>query len=104
MKLLESTEKKINKDLEITAVFLVHCNVVNNYYQQNSRALYAFVPDKYFGQFLGISPKYLIFLKTFNSEFSYIEVWFTDQNEKPLEMEYKINITLVIIQSVTFKK
>ena len=37
-----------------------------------------------------------MFLKTFNSEFLYIEVWFTDQNSKPLEIEDKINITLVI--------
>ena len=36
-------------------------------------------------------------MKTFNSEFSYIEVWFTDQNSEPLETEDNINITLVII-------
>ena len=36
------------------------------------------------------------FVKTFNSEFSYIEVWFTDQNSKPFEIEHKANITLVI--------
>ena len=43
-----------------------------------------------------MSPKNFIFLKTFDSEFSYIEVWFTDQNPNPLEIEDKINITLVI--------
>ena len=82
--------------LEITEVVLIHCNIVNNDYQQDSRVLYTFVPNKSFGQLLDISPKNFIFLKTFDSEFSYIEVWFTDQNSKPLEIEDKINITLVI--------
>ena len=54
------------------------------------------VPNKSFGQLLDISPKSFIFSKTFNWEFSYIEVWFTDQNSRPLEIENKINITLVI--------
>ena len=104
MKLLGSTKSKITKDensanvarLEITKVVLVHCNIVNNYYQQDSRVLFTFVPNKSFGQLLDILSKTFIFLKTFNSEFSYIEVWFTDQNSKPLEIEDKINITLVI--------
>ena len=59
---------------------------------------------KSFGQLLDISPKKFMFLKTFNSEFSYIEVWFTDQNSKPLEIENKISITLVINKSVKYKK
>ena len=60
--------------LEVTEVVLIHCNVVNNNYQQNSRVLHIFVPNK-FGQLLDISPKNFIFLKTFDSEFSYIKVW-----------------------------
>ena len=92
MKLLWSTKSKITKDeggenvshLEITEAVLVHCNIVNNKYQQDSRVLYTFVPNKSFDQVLDISPKDLTFLKTFNSEFSYIEVWFTDQNLKPV--------------------
>ena len=103
-KLLGSTKSKITKNengenvshLEITEVLLIHCNIVNNNYQQDSRVLDAFVPNKSFGQLLHISQKNFIFLKTFNSEFSYIQVWFTDQNSKPLEIEDKINITLVI--------
>ena len=75
---------------------LVHRNIVNINYQQNSRVLYTFVSNKLFGQLLDISPKHFIFLKTFDSEFSYIEVWFTGQNSKPLEIEDKINLTLVI--------
>ena len=45
-----------------------------------------------------------MFLKTFNSEFLYIEVWFTDQNSKPLEIEDKINMTLVTNYSLKYKK
>ena len=82
--------------LEITEVVLIHCNTVNNDYQQDSRVFYTFVSNKSFGQKLDISPKKIIFLKTFNSEFLYIEVWFTDQNCKPLEIEHNIYITLVI--------
>ena len=88
MKLLGSTENKITEDkngenvphLDITEVVLVHCNIVNNDYEQDSRVLYTFVPNKTFGSLLEISPKNHIFLKTFNSEFQAIEVWFTDQN------------------------
>ena len=103
MKLLRITKSKIKDEngenvpyLEITEVVLIHCNVVNNSYQQNSRVLYTFVPNKSFGQLLDTSPENFIFLKTFDSEFLYIEVWFTDQNSNPLEIGDKINITLVI--------
>ena len=104
MKLLGSTKSKITKDengenvphLEITEVLLVHCHIVNNDYQQDSIVLYTFAPNKSFGQSLDISPKKFISLKTFNSEFSYIEVWFNDQNSKPLAIEDELNITLVI--------
>ena len=84
------------KMVKIIEVVLVYCNIDNNDYKQNSRVLYTFVPNKSFGKVLDISPKYFMFLNTFNSEFSYIEVWSTDQNSKPLEIGDKINITLVI--------
>ena len=88
MKLLGSTKIEINKDingenvprLEIAEVLLIHGNIVDSNYQLNSRGLHTFVPNKSVGQWLDISPKNFIFLKTFNSEFSYIEVSFTDQN------------------------
>ena len=75
MKLLGNTENEITKDkdgenvphLEITEVILVHCNIVNSDYQQDSRVLYTFVSNKPFGSLLEISPAN-IFLKTFNSE------------------------------------
>ena len=55
-----------------------------------------FVPSKPFGQLLDISPKIFTFFQTFNSEFSCNEVRFTDKNSKPIEVEDKLNITLVI--------
>ena len=104
MKLLGSIKNKITKDengenvphLEITEVVLVHYDIVNNDYQQDSRVLYTFFPNKSFGQLLDSSLKNFTFLKTFASVFLYIEVPFTDQNSKPLEIEDKVNITSVI--------
>ena len=61
------------------------------------RVLYTFVSNKPFGQLLVISSKTFIFLKAFNSELSYIQVWITDQSPKTLEIEDKININLVLI-------
>ena len=102
MKLLGSTESKISKDkngenvphLGIVELVLVHCNLVNNDYQQNSRILYTFVPNKPFGSLLEISPTNHFSLKTLNSKFQEIKVWFTDLTSKPLEVENQINITL----------
>ena len=104
MKLLENTENKINKakngenvpHLEITEVVVVHCNVVNNDNQQDSRVLYTFVPNKTFGSLLEVSPKNHTFLKIFHSQFQEIEVWSTNQNSQPIEIEDKINLTLII--------
>ena len=82
--------------LEIAKVVLVHYNIVNNDSQQDSRELYTFVPNKPFGSLLEISPANHIFLKIFNSEYDEIIVWFTDQNSKALEIEDRINLTMVI--------
>ena len=54
--------------LEITEAVLIHCNIINNDYQHDSRVLHTFAPDKSFGQLLDITPKKIIFLKTFNLE------------------------------------
>ena len=104
MKLLGSTKSKITKDknneniphLEIVELVLVHCNLVNNDYLQDSRIFFTFVPNKSFGSLLEISLTNHVFLKTFNSEFQEVKVWFTDQTSKSLELEDKINITLTI--------
>ena len=103
MKLLGSTEDTIDADknsenvpsLENVEVVLVHCNLVNNSYQQASRVLFTFVPNKQYGQLISISPNSLIFLKTMNTEFSEIEVWFLDQNNNDLEIK-DVNMSLII--------
>ena len=94
MKLLGSTKKVVDKDkngenvpkLESVEVVLVHCNLVKNDYQHASKVLFSFVPNKKFGQFLNISPH----------EFSSVEVWFTDQSSKALQIEDNVNLTLII--------
>ena len=104
MKSLGSTENEITKDkngenvphLEITEVVLVDSNIVKNDYQQDSRVLYTFVPNKPFSSLFEISPTNHIFLKTFYSEYDKIEVWFTDQISQPLEIEDRIKSTMVI--------
>ena len=99
-----SPESKITIDkngenvphLEFVELVLVHCNLVNNDYQQDSRILYTFVPNQTFGSLLEISPTNHIFLKTFNSKFQEVKIWFTDQTSKPLEVEDRINVTLIV--------
>ena len=65
---------KMCPHLEITEVILIHCNIANNYYQQDSKVLYTFVPNKPLGSLLEISPTNHVFLKTFDSEYDEIIV------------------------------
>ena len=81
--------------LEVVELVLVHCNLANNDYLQDSRILYTIVPNKPFGSLLKISPTNPTFLKTFNSEFQEIKVRFTDHNSRPLEVKDTINLTLI---------
>ena len=104
MKLLRSTKKFVDKDkngenipkLEIVEVVLVYCNLVKNDYQHTSKVLFTFVPNKKFGQLINISPHTFTMMNTVNIEFSYAEVWFTDQSSKALEIEDNVNLTLII--------
>ena len=104
MKLLGSTKYTIDVDknsenvprLENVEVVLVHCNLENSSYQQHSRVLFTFVPNKRYGQLISVSPYSLIFLKTMNTKFSEIEIWFTDQNNNALEIKDNVNISLII--------
>ena len=104
MKLLGSTKSKITQDkngknvphLEIVELVLVRCNLVNDDYQQDSKILHTLVPNKPFGSLLEVSPPKHFFLKTFNSEFQEIKLWFTGQISRPLEVEDEINLTLII--------
>ena len=77
-------------------VVLVHCNLVNKNYQQASKVLFTFVPNKLFGQLINIVPHSLTTLDSTNKEFSFIDVWFTDQNSEPLEIKDYVNLTLII--------
>ena len=104
MELLGNAEKDVDKDkdgedmpkLESVEVVLVHCNLVNNTYQQASKVIFTFVPNKQFSQLITISPHVLTMLKTTNAEFQSIQVWFTDQNNRPLEIEDSVNIALIV--------
>ena len=104
MKLLGSTKKVVDKDkngenvpkLEIVEVVLVHCNLLKNDYQHTSKFLFTFVPNKKFGQLINISLHAFTMMNTINTEFSSVEVWFTDQDSKDLEIEDNINLTLII--------
>ena len=104
MKLLGSTKKVVDKDknrenvpkLEIVEVVLVDCNLVKNDNQHTSKVLFTFVPNKEFGKLTNISPHAFTMMNTVNVDFSYAEVWFTDQSSKALEIEDNISLTLII--------
>ena len=104
MKLLGSTKKVVDKDkngetvpkIESVKVVLVHCNLVKNDYQHTSKVSVTFVPNKKFSQLINISPHAFAMMNTVNTEFSYVEVWFTDQASRALEIEDNVNLTLII--------
>ena len=106
MRLLESTKKDVdaNKNsenvpkLESAEVVLVHCNLVKSDYQHSSKVLFSFIPNKQFGQLINISPYSLTMMNAANTEFSYVEVWFTEQTSKALEIEGNANLTQIIGQ------
>ena len=104
MKLLGSTKKDVDADknsenvpkLESLDVVLVHYNLVKNDYQHTSKLLFTFVLNKKFGQLTNILRDSLTMMNTVNTEFSFVEVWFTDQASKALEIEDNVNLTLII--------
>ena len=104
MRLLGSTKKHFHADknsenlpkLKSVEVALVHFHLVKNDYQHTLKVLLSFVRNKQFGQLINISPHSLTMMNTVNKEFSFVEVWFTDQTTKALEIEDNINLTLII--------
>ena len=104
MKLSGSAKKDVGKDmdcknvpkLESVELVLVHCNLLKNDYQHTSKVLFTFVPNKQFGQLIIVSLHSLIMINTVNTEFSFLEVWFTDQASKVLEIEDNVNLMLII--------
>ena len=104
MKSFDSTKKLIETtknwekvpSLEVVEVVLVQCNLVNNQFQQKSEVLYTFVPNKSDAYLLNVEPSNLVFLKTCNTDCDEIIIKFMDQNGRPLEIEDKVNLTLLI--------
>ena len=102
MRLLGTTKKDFDKDkdgenipkLESVKKFLVNCSLVKNDYQHTSKVLFTFVPNKQFGQLIDISSHSFTMMNTVNTEFSSVEVCFTDQSGKALEDN--VNLTLII--------
>ena len=88
MQLLGNSKKEIDEDkdgelvpkIENVDVVVIHCNVVNNTHQQKSRVLHSFAPGKQFGKSVTAETQSLIMLKTTSAEFSFIEIWLTNQN------------------------
>ena len=102
MKLLVSTKRDVDSDknsenvakLESVEVVLVHCKLVKNDYQHLSKILFSFVLNKQFGQLKILNT--LTMMNTVKTEFSFVEVWFTDQISKALEIEDNVNLTVII--------
>ena len=70
----------------------MHCNLVKNDYQHTSKVLFSVVRNKD----INLSPHSLTMMNTVNTELSFIEVWFTVQTSKALEIENNVNLTLII--------
>ena len=104
MKLFGSTKKLISKtknvknvpSLKVVVVVLVHYNLVDNQYQQKSEVLYTFTSNKSYLYLLNVEPSNIVFLKSYNTWFDYIIIAFTDENGRQLEIEDKVNLTLLV--------
>ena len=104
MKLLGTTKKDVdsNKNSEnvpklvFVEVVLVYCNLVKNDYQHSSKVLFSCIPNKQFGQLTNTSPNTLTMMNTIKTESSFVEVWFTEQVSKALEIEDNVSLTLII--------
>ena len=104
MRLLGSTKRDVDAGknsenvpkLESVEVVLEHCNLVKNDYQHSSKVLFSFVPNRQFGQLTNILPNSLTMMNTVHTEFSFIEVWFTNQASKAREIEDNVNFILII--------
>ena len=81
---------------QVVEIVLIQCNLVDSQYQQKSEVLYTFTPNKSYGYLLNVELSSLVFLKTYNTEFNEIIITFMDQNVRPLEIEDKFNLTLLI--------
>ena len=74
---------------------LVHCNLVDNQYQEKSEVLYTFTPNRSYAYLLNMVQSNLVFLETYNTEFGEIIITFMDQNGTPLEIENKVSFDII---------
>ena len=81
---------------QVVLVVLVQYNLVDNQYQQKSEVLYTFTLNKSNVYLLNVEVSNLVSLKTYTREFDEIIITFTDQNYRPLEIEDKIDLTLLV--------
>ena len=104
VKFFGSTKKLIDKtkngknlpSFEVVKVVLVQCNLVDNQYQQKSKVLHIFTPNKFYAYLLNVEPSNLVFLKIYNTDSDETIITLTDQNGRLLEIEDKVNLTLLI--------
>ena len=104
MKLFGSTNILINKTksdenisrFEVIEAVLVRCNIADNQHQQESEALYTFTSNKSYAYLLNVEPSNLVFLKSYDTDFGEVIIIFTDQNGRPLDIENKFNLRLLI--------
>ena len=93
----EYKEGETVSKLESVQPVLVHCSLLKILYQHTSKVLFTFVLNKYLGEIINISPHSLTMTKTINTEFSFAEVWFTDQVSEAIEIEVNVNLKIVIV-------
>ena len=95
--IIDSTKNGENvPKLEIVRNVLVFCNLVEDAYLQDSKLLFSLVPNSKFGRFLSITPQVLKYCDTVDSIFGYIEISFTDQNGRPLQIDDNIIVSIII--------
>ena len=96
-KIINKTKNGQNvASLEVVEVVLVQCRLEDNQYQQKSKVLYLFTPNKSYTYSLNAEVSNLVFLKNYDTEFDKIIITFTDQNGRPLEIADKLSLTLLI--------
>ena len=104
IKLFGSAKKLIEKtkngesvsSLEVVEIVLVQCSLVDNQYQQKSEVLYTFIASKFYAYLLNVESSNLVFLRTYNTKFDEIIITFMDQNGRSIEIEDKVNLTMLI--------
>ena len=94
-RIIDKTKGRKNVPSLEEVLVLVQCKLVDNQYQQKSQVIYMFALNKSYVYLLNNEPSNLVFLKTYNTDFDKIFITFTDQNDRLLEIEDKVNLTLL---------